>query len=437
MPPSGNLHEIPIVKKKSIEYIYMFLMLMWAQRTGPWWDLYAANSLYTLIWIVFNFHVYTKYCKGINTKPFLVFSAIMLTIYCIHCVKNGGIIHFDYPIIYDFIVCMMGFHILKDYFVVYYEKVVTDLSIIALIVWGAAVVIPGVMVPIMKTISVLPDGYIINSQFFVVGLSNQFELGIRRNLGFAWEPGRYASFLVLAIFFNFLINKMKVKGNTHLYVLVAALLSTLSTTGYMAFGLLVLFFLYNRGGRTRAFAIVLMYLALPSLLSLSFLSEKIHRLMFDIELNETIHQIEYFTNLHASTDYTPQRGMGLLLEWQNIIHDPIFGYGSSNLSYVGRYLFPGINVVLSNGILQVFAKYGIVVGAFFYFYLFKSSIELGKFWNVSGSFFFLLLFFAINVSYNFFSGFTLLFVFYYLFKKYSRIKYGKCTSKDNCSTSNI
>jgi O-antigen ligase len=68
---------------------------------------------------------------------------------------------------------------------------------------------------------------------------------LNRNVGVFWEPGAFAGYLILALLF--LISRQRNKSifSKQGLVMIFALLSTLSTTGYLAFIVLVVFYLYK------------------------------------------------------------------------------------------------------------------------------------------------------------------------------------------------
>lgn len=79
-------------------------------------------------------------------------------------------------------------------------------------------------------------------------------------------------------------------------------------------------------------------------------------------------------------------------------------------------MFNGYSVWLSNGIIQIFSKYGLFIGLFFYWQLFKSSIKLSQDFNYKGTLIFALTFILINISYDFWSSaITLHYVLYHIY----------------------
>lgn len=66
-----------------------------------------------------------------------------------------------------------------------------------------------------------------------------------RNCGMFWEPGAFAGYLILALFFLVRGGQNKAVLSMKSLVLIATLLTTQSTTGYLAFLVLVVFYLSN------------------------------------------------------------------------------------------------------------------------------------------------------------------------------------------------
>lgn len=70
---------------------------------------------------------------------------------------------------------------------------------------------------------------------------SEYFIGIPRNSGFCWEAGQFASMIVLALTFHLLRTKEKFYKNKSFWILLAGLITTFSTTGFVTFGVLLLF----------------------------------------------------------------------------------------------------------------------------------------------------------------------------------------------------
>ena len=149
-----------------------------------------------------------------------------------------------------------------------------------------------------------------------------------------------------------------------------------------------------------------------TLYNLPFVGEKINTLL---NIEDQTAKSEYDLSVKEHDTYVPQRFEGLAYEYQNIINDPILGYGLEiNNSYVKKHIFQ--ELVLSNGILKVIARYGLIIGGLFYFLLYKSSKYITGFFNLKGGIIYLLLYIFISISYDFTTvPFFLSAVIFYLF----------------------
>jgi len=106
-----------------------------------------------------------------------------------------------------------------------------------------------------------------------------------RNCGMFWEPGAFAGYLILALFFLVRGGQNKAMLSKQGLVLIATLLTTQSTTGYLAFMVLVVFYAFNAGwARSVAvkwvvfplFLVLFMSVELAIFSQVSFLGEKIN-----------------------------------------------------------------------------------------------------------------------------------------------------------------
>jgi hypothetical protein len=111
-------------------------------------------------------------------------------------------------------------------------------------------------------------------------------------------------------------------------------------------------------------------------------------------------KVDQDLEIDEDRNYVPQRFDGLAFEFLNILNDPIFGYGNDvENSYVKNNISAAL--VLSNGVLKVLARFGLIVGAIFYLLLYKSSRLISKFYGIKGGIFFMLLYISISISYDF------------------------------------
>lgn len=239
-----------------------------------------------------------------------------------------------------------------------------------------------------------------------------------RNYGFAWEPGLYGSVLCTALVINVYLHqgKLKLKGNKSLVFLILSILSTGSTTAYMAFGGTILTMILM--GKKILYKIISLAIVVPSFIYIynntSFLSEKIEETSNEQNFTVGNYQQDYAEK--EGYQYTPQRFEGILLQTQNVINDPIAGYGFGQSwvrTNVSQY------IAISTGILAVFAQFGILFGILYCMAYWRSYRMLGKHFDAP-PLLFLVCYLMISVSYSF--VFMPLYLCINLFSVFNRAK---------------
>ncbi len=76
-----------------------------------------------------------------------------------------------------------------------------------------------------------------------------YDIHNTRNCGFSWEPGAYACILSVTLIFDLLQNNFKLRRPT--YIIILALITTISTTGYLMLFLIVILKFF-RSTKTKA-----------------------------------------------------------------------------------------------------------------------------------------------------------------------------------------
>ena len=136
-----------------------------------------------------------------------------------------------------------------------------------------------------------------------------------RNSGPMWEPGAFQGVINLAIFLLPTDALLQRRNRARLLVMLLALLTTFSTTGYVVLFLVVLYKIARASGRSLAkvplFALALV-VAVATYTELDFLGEKVTR---------------QFENAQVLEDFSPDRFGALLFDLYYIEKNPWFGNG--------------------------------------------------------------------------------------------------------------
>lgn len=211
----------------------------------------------------------------------------------------------------------------------------------------------------------------INPIFYNFDL-NFLDLG--RNNGPFWEPTVYATMLVIAQIFNYLLHKtlFNKKG----IVFTIAILTTMSTTGFMAYFILLIFYflLSDRIGRLTKLISVAGFLSLGVVLytSLPFLSEKIAN-----EMEKTDEAAEKYGGDSRMASATLD-----LLEVSERPAYILFGKGHGDERIAG----PDKDVLRNCGDTALLIEWGIIYALIYISLLYYSFVQLARHYQIHWTF---------------------------------------------------
>lgn len=363
---------------------------------------YAGSPLGFLLPIFFTTYMIFKYKINFNEKSLLTVLVILVIWSIFQYLKQGYFtITTTFFLFYNIIT---AFTISKIYglsFFLMFEKFVVWLSVVSLIGWILVVIIPGPFSSLITLLGGFKDDGTITANIFIYSLTNNnyySDFTISRNSGFAWEPGRFACILLIAIFFNITRSKFRIRKNINLFILMSAMLTTQSTTGYTGI-IIFIFFYFLSMSKIKKIMIVIPFTILAYLIiSLPFMSEKLKSQWFD---DDVLNKVEVTKGWKKSDEiFVPTRMDGLALESLNFLNDFMLGYGTDQKdSFVQKTLFD--RLFLANGLIKVFSKFGIFLGLFYYFMVYKFSKWHSKIFNYKGKLLYFCIFCIMSTSYSF------------------------------------
>jgi hypothetical protein len=200
----------------------------------------------------------------------------------------------------------------------------------------------------------LEDFYVSKENMIIFNLG---QIDLRRNSGFYWEPGVHGGFLVLALFYNLFYRKEKFNSRYNI-IFIITILTTLSTTTYLALFLVALVYLKNFFVRRPWISVFLLIsvvgIAMLAYNKLDFLNEKINKQLQKSE-GSTAGESRFSSFMLDVRDMTdhPLIGTGRNLEMK-------LGKNFYNVSWRQQHRNNGVGVLLGT--------YGILF-FFFFFYL--------------------------------------------------------------------
>ena len=411
--PFLNNDNSKLRKLTNFDYIFFFVVVIYAAMAVP-----ATNSMirpegggilaYIIPWGLCAAFI-IKHRINFNHKRLIITISIYIIWVILQTLKYGIfytgsfiflgniIIAFSLIRVYDF----------RRFFL--YEKILVIMACVSITFWLMQVLLPSAFSTFMLATTVydFPPGGTIMASNLLFSLSD-YTLGVKeghlipRNSGFSWEPGRYSSMIIFAMFFNIIRNKFKVKSYSFA-ILLLALLTTQSTTGFSAFLLVLLMIVLNKGLQIRMLSTLFILIPISvGAFYLPFMGDKIKNFWYNEDNIEIQIEIAEYHTSENDYDYRiiPQRFDSLAYHLMNINDSPVLGYGVAPAnSYVLREISPIISP--TGGIIRLFSQFGCLIGLLGFYYLYKTSEYFSFNFEYKGKFWLFIIFSLLSISYSF------------------------------------
>lgn len=177
-----------------------------------------------------------------------------------------------------------------------------------------------------------------------------------RNCGPFWEPGMFAVYIILALFFNIFVEKQSIRWCN--LVLIIALITTFSTGGFMAGLLLIVFYILKI--RLKSFVnvllIPLLVVGIYSVLQLDYIGEKTQMQYDTAEVGSDKSRFGAFATQQKMIEASPYIG-----------GEPLEKYTRTK--------------TVASGTLLPFVNYGIPFGILYFILLYNSCRYFARSYN--------------------------------------------------------
>ena len=214
----------------------------------------------------------------------------------------------------------------------------------------------GIYYPALEINKESANSLIIFTQYF----EGDYVTGLVRNSGMFWEPGAFAGYIIVAFMLNIRnLDEVWRKHKQKCLILIIALLTTMSTTGYVAFSIVIVYFTKKiiRSRLVFFWAFFILFGAFFYLyVNSDFLGSKI-----ESQYQEALTQDD--------TDNNFSRFGTIVFDWQYIIEHPLFGNGlmaeTRYAKHLAYYDYDDLQA-FGNGLTGIIASMGIL---FFFTFL--------------------------------------------------------------------
>lgn len=378
-------------------YFYLFMVVLYSAQPGGLNGFVNYNNVSLIVFIIppiLTFFILKKNYVNFLDKRFLLVLLILSIWFVVQYIYRKGAINLTLTLFhyYQLALCFIVVQVFRDKLFWIYEDIVYKLAVLSLILWSFSIVAPYTLAGIMH---LFQNGNTISEGsayvYTMMRIDRVAGLFIR-NAGFAWEPGRYACFLCLAIFCNFMIRGFEIRKNKHLIVFIIALITTQSTTGIFTLILLMLTFMFNKKFEHRLLWGLFIIPIAIYMTTFDFALEKAQK---SLDNSEDVMEL---SDVEGHSSYALDRFESFVIEWNNFIHEPVMGYCEQRHSYFDQNVAQGF--ITNNGTMKILGKYGLL-GLLYYFCIYISSKRISQRFRDKFQFSYLLLFIFIGMGYNF------------------------------------
>lgn len=294
----------------------------------------------------------------------ITFSCIILMIIIIQTITNvnanlNGLI--GAIIIFFGSISIAG--ILKDKFVRIFVNVITFIAAYSLIIYLLCLFLPPVKDYLMNFsrnfVSLEVEKAIYSGgglNFIIYNFQADLPpiiMDFARNCGPFWEPGMFAVYLNLALFFDLFF--IKSQSKIRYLILILALISTFSTGGIIAGTVLFVLYGISHFKRLSTWLVLLplLFIVLPATYQLEFIGDKFNTQYSDQEVGSDMSRFAAFAT-----------------QLKMINNSPIIG-GEKLSDYTSTK-------TLASGTLLPIVSYGIPAGLLYFLMLYKASLNFSK-----------------------------------------------------------
>ena len=412
-----NVGMVKPIKRWSFEYFYFIVMFFYAfqlcpatlrMRFGLSGDPIPFILPIALTGILL-FRNKVRWTTGGIGKVLVILLFWVLLITIKYSDTSISFFSYNFFLIYAVIVAYIHAQVYGTALFDIYEDILVKFSFLSLILWTFQVTLPGVAATVFHLFPEYKASTGAGNHIFL--LYNWFDPSLSmsagqafRNSGASFEPGHFSVMLSFGIFFNLLKNGVRFKNNRNFVIMLLALLTTFSTTGY-CIAFITIFVLYIK---THTFKLKFPALFVGSILlflmfQLDFMGNKLSEKMNVQEANENFYNLEsYYTKTEAEANRASlDRFQSMYFEWINFVNEPLLGYSRETKKSWFRKNFLDI-YSLTGGLVKILAQFGIIFGLIIYYMLFKSSKAIARNFSSRSTMMFAIIMILGLISYNIF-----------------------------------
>lgn len=393
----------------TFEYCYLFVIIIYLAQITPRMGrmISGLTGDWLILFIPIILTVILCLRNEIKVEKILIGVLLLIAFWSISVIINKNLFSLsrlnNYVFLpYAVIVAYVHIKIYDKALFVIYEDIILRICKISLIFWLISLLLPG----LNDFWRLFPETSMGNNILYIYNWIDpiKYASAMYRNSGFSWEPGRFACMIIIALSINLLRNGLKIRGNRPFLWFVVTIVSTFSTTGFTIAIVLISIFWLKFNVKTTIFYLLFAVPIVIYIFSLDMMGKKIS---YNADIKENMHKTEKIIKWYGSQGRTaPVSTLGRFESIYfdatvNIVSEPFLGYGLNYNESEFTKMYKS-KMRLCGNFLDVFARFGIFMGLFWYFILYKSSKEISIIFCQNKHWVMFLSFILISISYSVF-----------------------------------
>jgi hypothetical protein len=345
--------------KQTVDWVSYFLIIALMALTGFEFFYRAQDLLLLPVFAVAAFYFYKRGYKLNQSLLSIIIPFFTLSLLQTILGYNKNILTTAFLLI-SFVMYAFIAKITGPKFILLFIKLVLFFSVISLVFFTLTYVEPFMalitnnIAPLFKSLGAKSDDYVLgteNRNIIIYNFKN-YASSYNRNSGPFWEPGMFVVFVNVALLFNLVIfKKLFAKRNI---ILIVTIITTFSTTGYIAFlFILLIYTIFYSNSKLKFLYLSLLFVISFYIANLDIIKDKIQ-------------------NQYSDTSGISRFG-ATLVHYQVITEFPFTGVGDGASRYI-------LNLTdaesTANGLTFVFVKYGVLLGIAYYIMLCRGCISI-------------------------------------------------------------
>lgn len=313
-----------LTKKENIDYLVVFFVIYLSSS-------FVGISLNGSLNIILTILIVVLYCLmninkiKMNYMNVILFLFIITSTLMTHLLNNDTT--YNYLIFWVYLLCAFLVTITLDLkrFIKVYTDIIIFIALFSLVSFLILILTPSLL-------NIFPyytnsSGIQVHNLFFSVVRNSEY---FNSNYGLFWEPGAYQTFLNITLFF--LLFYFEKTSKFKLFIVLLTILTTVSTTGYIASGLLILIYMLTKipikgNGKSRNIKFILCTMLLISMISFNKMPEVVKFKLFGklaaITDPSLLNQTSYESTL--------ARTNSISVPIDSFLENPFFGAGFEKL----------------------------------------------------------------------------------------------------------